>query len=116
MTKIKLSDFTTEAASMGAGKKIRSILESIITIEDKIVVDFDQMARFASPFFNNSFSALAIKYGFEIVEKIELLNISEIGKIAFESSLENAKLLCENPQFKEEIEDIISNAPKKVEN
>lgn len=58
--------------------------------------DFDGIDKFASPFFNNSFSALGIQYGFEIIEKIELLNISDNGKLVFDSSIENAKFLTDH--------------------
>lgn len=116
MTKIRVADYTNEAASMGSGKYIREILEPLIEDKKEIVVDFEQITRFASPFFNNSFSALGIQYGFDSVENIQLDNLSEIGRETYTTSMENAKLLCENPKYKDEIEDIISTAPKKVEN
>lgn len=115
MGTIRLTDFTSEAASMGKGKELKIFLEELIKKNEDIVVDFNGLARFASPFFNNSFSALALQYGFEEIEKIKLINISQIGRDTFESSLDNARLLFENPKYSDEIGDIISTAPKRVE-
>lgn len=115
MITIKLKEFITEAASMGRGIEFKKVLEKSIIENEKVVVDFDGITRFASPFFNNSFSSLAIQYGFECVENIELINISEIGHDTYVSSLENAKLLYNNPEYREEIDDIVNAAPKKAE-
>ena len=87
---IQLKSFTKDAASRTKGLQLKTKLEHAIKEERNISVDFD---KFASPFFNNSFSALGIQYGFGTIEKIELLNISDNGKLVFDSSIENAKFL-----------------------
>lgn len=115
MRVIKISSFSSEAASMGMGKRLKEILEPLISEGEDIVVDFDGITRFASPFFNNSFSALGIIYGFKNIEKIQRKNISHIGESTYLSSMDNAKLLSENPDYEDKISDIISTAPKNVE-
>lgn len=65
--------------------------------------------------FNNSFASLGLVYGFDLLEKIELLNITDTGKSTYKTSVDNAKLIYENPEFSSEIDKIINNAPKKVE-
>ena len=93
---IQLKSFTNDAASRTKGLQLKTKLELAIKEERNISVDFDGIDKFASPFFNNSFSALGIQYGFEIIEKIELLNISDNGKLVFDSSIENAKFLTDH--------------------
>lgn len=93
---IQLKSFTNDAASRTKGLQLKTKLEHAIKKERNISVDFDGIDKFASPFFNNSFSALGIQYGFEIIEKIELLNISDNGKLVFDSSIENAKFLTDH--------------------
>lgn len=114
MAYIMISSFTSEAASKTKGIVFRGILETLIKNSETIVVDFKGISHFASPFFNNSFASLAIVYGFNTIENIEVKNLSETGKITYETSLQNAKLISESPQFKQEINEIVSNVPKKV--
>ena len=116
MLVIKISDFSQEAASKTKGIQLREKLEPLIKNGEKFCVDFEGITRFASPFFNNSFASLALVYGFEAIENIETRNLSEIGKLALHTSMENAQLLFENPQFTEKINSIINeNLPKKDE-
>ena len=110
-----LREYTEVAASKGKGIEFKEVLQPLLENEEQIIVDFSEISRFASPFFNNSFSALAIIYGFERIFSIELRNISKIGRDTFESSMENALLLYQNPEFQGEIEKIVNQAPKKVE-
>lgn len=107
---IQLKSFTKDAASRTKGLHLKTKLEHAIKEERNISVDFDGIDKFASPFFNNSFSALGIQYGFGTIEKIELLNISDNGKLVFDSSMENAKFLTNHKDQKKEIEDITNSA------
>ena len=107
---IQLKSFTKDAASRTKGLQLKTKLEHAIKEERNISVDFDGIDKFASPFFNNSFSALGIQYGFGTIEKIELLNISDNGKLVFDSSMENAKFLTNHKDQKKEIEDITNIA------
>lgn len=90
---IHLKSFTNNAASRTKGSLLKKQLEDALNKKENIFVDFDGIDKFASPFFNNSFSALGIQYGFGTIEEIELLNISDNGKLVFDASIENAKFL-----------------------
>ena len=59
---IQLKSFTNDAASRTKGLQLKTKLEHAIKEERNISVDFDGIDKFASPFFNNSFSALGIQY------------------------------------------------------
>ncbi len=115
METIYLTAFTTEAASKSKGEILKEKLAEYIQNNCEISVDFEGINRFASPFFNNSFAALALVFGFDVIKKIQLLNISETGRHTYETSLDNAELIAVNPEYSEEIDKIVNNTPKKVE-
>lgn len=111
---ITINDFSKEAATETKGKILKELLEKELNKNADITVNFENIKKFASPFFNNSFAALALKYGFDKIELIQLINISEVGQLAYETSIENAKLLSVNPEYSKEITSIINtNLPKK---
>ena len=112
---ILVNSFSHEAASKTKGLVLKNILEENIEHLDSITVDFSNVNRFASPFFNNSFAALALKYGFKTIEKIKLINISSIGLETYDTSMENASMISENPEFTDEVTKIVQIAPKSTE-
>lgn len=113
---IKIDAFTLEAASKAKGLVLRNMLENNVENADSITVDFNHIIRFASPFFNNSFAALALKYGVEKIRKIQLINISPIGQNTYETSMQNAEMLLESPEFADEVDKIIQETPKETGN
>ena len=116
MVNIKVCDFSKEAASQTKGLQLRERMETLLKEATSFSVDFDGISRFASPFFNNSFASLALIYGFDVIENISLLNLSEIGTLAYSTSIENARLLSNNPNYIDKINNIINtNLPKKDE-
>lgn len=116
MKKIIIKEITKEAASQSSGEKLLSIMEPLIKNNEEFCIDFEGLTRFASPFFNNSFAKLALIYGFESIDSIEILNLSEVGTDTYNTSMENAKLLSNDPKYATKIEEIINtNLPKKGE-
>ena len=112
---ILVNSFSQEAASKTKGLILKNILEDNLEHLDSITVDFSNINRFASPFFNNSFAALALKYGFNKIKNIKLANISSIGLETYDTSMENASMLSENPAFADEVTKIIQITPKNTE-
>lgn len=110
--KIKIIDFSIEAASKTKGIYLKEIIEQNINDIDSIIIDFSGITRFASPFFNNSLAALALKYGFDKINKIQLDNISPVGQDTYDTSMINAKMLSDNKNFSNEISKIIQETPK----
>lgn len=115
MCLITIASFSTEAASKSKGEQLRGLLEERIKNKKEITVDFKGISRFASPFFNNSFAGLALVYGFDTIREIKIINISDIGKLAYDTSMDNAQLLAEKPEFSDKFRTIIDNTPKKVD-
>ena len=115
MNTIIISEISKEAASRAKGILLKSQLEDMINNQEKnIVVDFSGITKFASPFFNNSFAALALIYGFPTISAIKLNNISDVGMSTYQTSMDNAKNVSDNKEHAVEINQIIDNAPKKV--
>lgn len=112
---IKISSFSQEAASKTKGVELRKVMEDDINKAEDMSIDFYDIKRFASPFFNNSFAALALKYGFGQVEKIKLKNISDVGYQTYKTSMDNAKMLSSDSKFAEQVNEIIQETPKKME-
>lgn len=109
---ITINAFSNEAASKKNGLVLKEKLEENIGQIDSLCIDFNNITRFASPFFNNSFAALALKYGFDTISKIKLDNISPVGLDTYETSMENAQMLSSNPAFAKEVNEIIQETPK----
>lgn len=114
--RIILTEFTNEAATRIAGIELKKILEDLLLMDDEIIVDFSNINKFAAPFFNNSFAALVISKGYEEIIKIKLDHISEVEKMVYDTSLSNAELLLENPDYSDIISKIGSTTSKKIEN
>ena len=93
---IKLKSFANNAVSKTNGTKLKIKLDSTLYKKEKISVDFEGIDQYSFPFFNRSFVLLATQYGFQAIEQIELLNISDNGKLVFDSSIENAKFLTDH--------------------
>lgn len=114
MAIIKISDFSKEAASKTKGLILKEKLLEHFD-DDDLAVDFTGIEMFASPFFNNSFSALALIYGFEKINNIKKIGLDSTGQNTYDTSIENARLLSNSPQFSEQINDIVNNANKDGE-
>ena len=111
---IKVIDFTNESASPESGQTLQQKLkEAIESKETDITVDFAGIRRFASPFFNNSFAALGIKYGFDLIDSIKITNISVTGLFVYQNSINNAKALVDSNLPFDKYDDIVSSVPRK---
>lgn len=94
MEKIAVMEMVGEAVSRTKGIMLKEFLEPLLCSKaGNIVVDFEGISYFTTTFFNNSFAALALVYGFDIVRAIRLENINEVGRAAYEASMENAEII-----------------------
>ena len=82
MTTIFIKDFSSEAATKTSGIKFREMLEPLIQHEEKICVDFDSIQKYAFPFFNSSFASLALGYGFDVIDTIDILNLLDVALLS----------------------------------
>ena len=112
---IRICSFSKEGASKTKGLVLKEKLEKGIIQHESITVDFTGVDCYASPFFNNSFAALALKYGFEVIEKIKLENLSFVAQETYQTSMDNAKMLLSRPDFVNQMNLIIQEPPKDTE-
>ena len=104
-----------EAATKTKGLALKGWLEKLLPLKiGNIVVDFRRITRFACPFFNYSFAALALVYGFDAVRAIQIKNISRVGRATFQASMQNAEMVSRYPGHIMEPNQILDDAPKKV--
>ena len=114
MKVIKIADFSKEAASKTKGIVLRDLIEKEIGKTEDITIDFEGINRIASPFFNNSFGALVLKYGVEKIRSVRVSNLSPIGRQTYELSLENAEMISDDSKLANEMNTIINVTPKQT--
>ncbi|MBR2214865.1 MAG: STAS-like domain-containing protein [Selenomonadaceae bacterium] len=60
--------------------------------DDSVVLDFSKVKFFTTRFFNLALARLLEKMPFgEYMNKIKVINLSEVGQIAYQHSLDNAR-------------------------
>lgn len=115
MNSIFILDISNEAASKAKGLVLKEWLERLLSLKAKnITVDFRRITHFACPFFNYSFAALALIYGFDTIHAIQIKNISQIGLATYLASMKNAEMVSRHPEHIVEVSQIIDDTPKKV--
>jgi len=74
------------------GIKLRNEVEELMKRGEKnIVVDFTDIALFASPFFNAFIGYFLLNYDESVINsQIELINLSSLGEETYEHSYNNA--------------------------
>lgn len=95
MKEIKMIDISTDAASKNSAELLRKIIKENIT-ENLIVIDFSGITRFTTTFFNNSIGRLGCTYGEFIIDKVQCVNMSIVGKESYDSVINNTKILLDN--------------------
>ena len=102
MNKIVIKDIVNQCATKDAGLILYEQLQSMLTNNDNIALDFKGMDKFSHTFFNASVGALIIKTKDEnITSKIKLINLSETGQLIYSRSVENAKILLKSIKAKD---------------
>lgn len=95
MAKIFVAEYTNSGFTQDDAEKIAVVLRaelSKLKEDDVISFDFSGVKFFTTLFFNVAFTSLLKEMPFEdYSKKILLENLSEVGKRAYEHSLENAK-------------------------
>ena len=92
---ILVNDYTTSGFTQEDAEKITDVLKAeLANLKNGEVIKFDftGVKFFTTLFFNIAFASLLKEMSFEDYnKKIVLENLSEVGKTAYEHSLENAK-------------------------
>lgn len=104
---IKILDYCTAALSITNGEIIKNVIEENIENSEKIILDFDGITLFATPFFNLVIGHFIIKLTPEVFNnKIKCINLTELGSTTLQYSYDNACMIYKNSIKAEEIEEI----------
>ncbi len=107
---ILIRSFTPNALSEKAGSELRERILSSYSNDskDRIILDFEGIGLYATMFFNASIGFLIQENLTDIINNIDIINITPLGKKTLEHSKDNANFIKRNAN-KAEIENIVSN-------
>lgn len=78
--------------SVDDAEKLDEILKPLIDKRENIVIDFEGVKFFTTLFFNMALSKYVLELGLEDYDKlIEVQNLSDVGKVTYKHSIDNAK-------------------------
>lgn len=110
---IRIKDFTDNALSESSGTILRSkIIELQSKSIEEIKLDFSDITLFATMFFNASIGFFIINGKKDLIDRMELLNITQLGRRTYQHSYDNAVYILNNSEKKEEINEIINDGIK----
>lgn len=99
---ICVADYTESGFTQEDAEKVLCVLQEkmqTLNASDVLCFDFSSVKFFTTLFFNIAFASLLKQMSFEEYErKIQLVNLSKIGQVAYDHSLENAKHFAAMPE------------------
>ena len=104
----------TNGLTESNGLILRDKIEELIKKEERIVIDFEKITLFATPFFNASIGYFVLKLGPEkFNQKFELINMTKLCEDTFNHSYNNA---VESYSKKINLEEVGEITKKNIEN
>ncbi len=114
---IRIVDFCPTALSIADGEVLKKEIEKYLETFEKIVLDFDNITLFASPFFNQSIGYFVTKLTPKIfLEKITCINLTELGNQTYNYSYNNACSVYEKSLKESDIDSINNIINNNIEN
>lgn len=72
--------------------KLDAVISPMLRNQEKVIIDFQDITIFTTLFFNTALSKYVMEKGPDEYERLfELNNLSEIGQVTYQHSLDNAK-------------------------
>lgn len=94
---IKISSISMMAMTEDAGMQLRNEMHKAIKQEESVVLDFEGIALFATPFFNASIGYFVMQLSPEkYKDHVKVINLSDLGKETYAHSYQNAVSVYEN--------------------
>lgn len=113
---INAKEYITTGFSIEDAKKIYNVIEKQIKLSKKITIDFTGVKVFTTLFFNNALTQYVVKLSPEVyMKKFEVINLSEIGQVTYNHSLENAINYYKLSQEKRIAQDEVVNSTDDLE-
>jgi len=114
--KIRIQNFTRSALSEKSGLQLRKEINDSLenNPKEKIVLDFENINLFATPFFNSCIGYFILNNKKDVVDKIiEIQNISDLGTETYTHSYNNALDILEKGNL-QDLNEIIENTMKEI--
>lgn len=94
---IKIDSISLMAMTEDAGLELRKEMNDAMQKEERVVLDFQGIELFATPFFNASIGYFVLTLSPEkYKEQVEVINLSDLGKETYCHSYQNAVSVYEN--------------------
>ncbi len=88
---IKAIEFIKTGFSSEDASKLSDVIRPLFESNHEVIVDFSGITIFTTLFFNNAFTKYILIIGPELYNKrFRLENLSELGEITYQHSLQNA--------------------------
>ena len=88
---IRITDIVNIAMTEEAGKALRQLMAKAFNAYNEIVLDFDTIELFATPFFNASIGYFVLNLSPEKYKNsISVINLTDLGMETYLHSLDNA--------------------------
>ncbi len=114
---IKIVDFCETALSTSDAEIIKNEIEKNVEKYEKIILDFENIIFFATPFFNLAIGHFVTKLTPKVFEeKIKCINLTELGKETYNYSYNNACSLYKKSLENIDIEKNNSIVDENIEN
>lgn len=94
---IKISAITPMAMTEDAGLQLRKEMNEVMQREQNVILDFEGIKLFATPFFNSSIGYFVMQLSPEkFKEQVQLINLTDLGLETYSHSYQNAVSVYEN--------------------
>lgn len=94
---IKISSIAPMAMTEDAGMKLRKEMKESIQKSEEVILDFEGIELFATPFFNSSIGYFVMQLSPErFKEYVQVINLSDLGKETYGHSYQNAVSVYKN--------------------
>lgn len=104
MITINVNEIAIYAMFEQDGTKLREAIIEALKKDEVVQLDFKGVDYFTTMFFNASIGWLVLEEGPLYVEnKVKVINLSELGKMTWQHSFENAKKIRDDKSYKEAI-------------
>ena len=88
---IYAKEYITTGFSIEDAKKLQDVIQKQLNSSGTIKIDFSDIKIFTTLFFNNALTKYVMELGPDrYYEKFKLINLSELGQVTYNHSLENA--------------------------
>lgn len=94
---IRISSIAQMAMTEDAGLQLRKEMQAAMEQSQSVVLDFEGIELFATPFFNASIGYFVMKLSPEQYKmQVRVVNLSDLGKETYAHSFQNAVAVYEN--------------------